>query len=71
MEVDDAQAIRDFGCCYYHGMYGLPQNRVKALGLWHQAGELGNAKSITVLVLLIILVMGWKGMKRRQIIIGS
>ena len=43
-EVDDAQAIRDLGCCYYHGMYGLPQNRMKALELWHQAAKLGHAR---------------------------
>ena len=31
------------GCYYNYGMYGLPQNRVKALELWHQAAEVGIA----------------------------
>ena len=43
MEVGDVEAIRLLGCYYYHGRYGLPQNNAKALELWRQAGELGNA----------------------------
>ena len=40
IEAGDIQAIYEMGCCYYHGRYGLPQNRAKALKLWHQAAEL-------------------------------
>ena len=43
VEMDDAEAIRSFGCCYYNGEYGVPQDYEKALQLWHRAGELGNA----------------------------
>ena len=45
MEVDDAVAIYNLGCCYHDGLDGLPQDHAKALELWHQAGELGNTKS--------------------------
>ena len=41
MEVGDAQAIYELGCCYAEGRYGLPQDRAKAFELWHRAGELG------------------------------
>ena len=43
MEVDDAVAIYDMGCCYSGGSRGLPQDHAKALELWHRAGELGYA----------------------------
>ena len=43
VEMDDDEAIRELGCCYYDGKYGLPQDRDKALELWHRAGELGCA----------------------------
>ena len=45
MEVDDAQAIYEVGCCYYDGMRGFPQDRDKGLELWHRAAELGYAAS--------------------------
>ena len=45
VEVDDAEAIRNLGDCYSEGSHGLPQDRSKALELWHQAAKLGNAKS--------------------------
>ena len=45
MELGDANVIYNLGCCYYDGMYGLPQDHSKALELWHNAGELGNATS--------------------------
>ena len=44
-EMDDANAIYHLGCSYYHGKYGMPQDRVKALKLWHRAGELGCVES--------------------------
>ena len=45
MKLDDVKAIYNLGCCYSGGMHELPQNRAKALELWHQAGELGSAPS--------------------------
>ena len=45
MEVDDAVAIYEMGCCYSDGDCGLPQDRAKALELWHRAAELGNTAS--------------------------
>ena len=45
VQVGDAQAINNLGCCYAEGIYGLPQDYAKALELWHQAGELGCAAS--------------------------
>ena len=45
MEVDDAEGIRNLGGCYSDGEFGLPQDHAKALELWHQAAELGNATS--------------------------
>lgn len=45
MEIDDAEAIYNLGCCYDNGQYGLPQNHAKALELWHRAAELGHAVS--------------------------
>ena len=44
VEVDDANAIHNLGCCYNDGD-GIPQDQAKALDHWHQAGELGNAKA--------------------------
>jgi len=45
MKVGDAEAIYNLGCCYSEGSRGLPQDHTKALELWHQAGELGHARS--------------------------
>ena len=45
MEVDDAQAIYRLGCHYSEGMYDFPQDRDKALQLWHRSAELGNAEA--------------------------
>ena len=45
MKVDDAEAIHDMGGCYSEGLHGLPQDRAKALELWHRAKELGSATS--------------------------
>ena len=45
IEVNDAHAIYSLGCYYSHGSHGLPQDHAKALELWHQAAELGNASS--------------------------
>jgi TPR repeat protein len=47
LEVGDVQAIYELGCCYMRGRYGLPQDWAKALELWHQSAELGDAESYT------------------------
>ena len=43
VEMDDATAIYNLGCLYYHGNRGLPQDLDKALELWHRAADLGSA----------------------------
>ena len=45
VEMDDAEAIYNLGCYYRDGRRGLPQDLDKALGLWHQAADLGSALS--------------------------
>ena len=45
MEIGDAEAMHSLGSCYSDGRYGLPQDRAKALELWHQAAELGYTVS--------------------------
>ena len=45
VEMDDAHAIHNLGCYYAEGIYSVPQDRAKALELWHRAGELGSAES--------------------------
>ena len=45
VEAGDAKAIYNLGCCYNDGEYGLPQDRAKALELFHRAGELGSASA--------------------------
>ena len=45
MEVNDAEGIRNLGCFNSEGLYGVPQNRAKALEFWQRAAELGNASS--------------------------
>ena len=46
VEVGDAQAMYQLGCCYADGVYGLPQDYAKALELYHRAGELGSALAL-------------------------
>jgi len=41
MELNDAEAIYNMGCCYALRRHGLPQNQAKALELFHRAAELG------------------------------
>ena len=43
--VEDAKAIRNLGCYYYEGIYGMPQDYTKALELFHRAGELDCASA--------------------------
>ena len=45
VEMDDAKAIFNYGCYYYDGLCGLPQNYEKAFELWHRSGELGNVSA--------------------------
>jgi len=37
MEVNDAEALEDLGCCYRDGRLGFPQNYTKALEIWHRS----------------------------------
>ena len=43
IELNDPNALYNMGVHYSEGRYGLPQNYVKALELWHRAAELGYA----------------------------
>ena len=45
VEANDPIAIHNVGCYYLDGMYGYPLDYVKALELWHRAGELGHPKA--------------------------
>ena len=45
VEIGDAHAMYNLGCCYAVGLYGMPQNVEKALEIWRRAGQLGHAKS--------------------------
>ena len=45
VEANDDIAIYSLGCEYYNGRRGLRQNHGKAMKLWLQAGELGNAEA--------------------------
>ena len=45
VEVGDAIAIHNLGCYYDEGRYGLPQDRDKALELWHRAAERDYGKA--------------------------
>ena len=66
VEMDDAVAMYDLGCCYDRGMYGMPQDRAKALELWHRAGgSLVLPRRITILQMLIIIALVWKGIPKR------
>ena len=43
--VNDHHALFNCGVFCKNGKYGYPQDEMKALELWHQAGELGNTDS--------------------------
>jgi len=43
MGLNDVVAIRNMGCFYAEGRYGLPQDHTKALEHYHRAAELGHA----------------------------
>ena len=45
VEAGDAHGMFNLGWCYCQGLYGLPQDLMKALELWHRSGELGCAKA--------------------------
>ena len=41
MELEDTYAFAMIGSYYSNGLYGLPQDSVKALECWHKAGKFG------------------------------
>ena len=43
VEAGDAEAMYILGIHYSNGAIGLPQDRTRALELWHRAGEIGCA----------------------------
>ena len=43
MEVGDVYAFRMMGTYYHRGLYGLPQDSVKAIEFYHRAVKLGSA----------------------------
>ena len=45
IEVGDARAMYNLGGYYSDGIGGFPQDRAKALELWHRAAELGYVHS--------------------------
>jgi len=45
IELNDVNAIYNYGYFYANGENGLPQNMAKALEFWHRAGELGSAEA--------------------------
>ena len=49
MEMDDAEAIHNLGCCYAEGGYGMPQDWDKALELGIRRGSLVVLYHITIL----------------------
>jgi len=42
---DPPEAVYAIGVCYRDGLFGFPQDFVKALELWHRAAELGHAQA--------------------------
>jgi TPR repeat protein len=42
MDLGDAEAMTNLGCCYSEGLFGLPQDYGKALELFHRSAELGH-----------------------------
>ena len=56
MEANDAAAMRNLGGYYYHGQMGFPQDREKAIKLFHRSGELGCTLAYYNLALAY-----WKG----------
>ena len=45
VQVNDAEAIYNYAHCYASGLSDFPLDKVKALQLWHQAGELGCTRA--------------------------
>jgi tetratricopeptide (TPR) repeat protein len=43
VDMNDPIAILNFGCMYRDGTYGMQQDGIEALELWHRAAELGYA----------------------------
>jgi len=45
IDAGDDKALHGLGVCYRDGKYGLPQDIIKALELWHRAAELGHTRA--------------------------
>jgi len=45
VQVNDAEAIYNYAHCYASGLSDFPLDKVKAIQLWHQAGELGCTRA--------------------------
>ena len=43
VEANDAESMKQLGCCYAKGLFGLQQDWNKALELWTRAAELGSS----------------------------
>ena len=56
VEMKDAKAMFNLGCCHANGMYGLPQNRAKALEFGIRQGSLVTLQHIITLGMLISMV---------------
>ena len=56
IEAEDSIAMYCLGLYHFRGEGGLAQDYTKALKLYNQAGELGNAKAYLNIVLHIVLV---------------
>ena len=65
VEMGDSIAIYNLGCHYAEGDGGLPQERGKALELYHRAAELGYTESYTKIGYAYLQGYGVKGTKRR------
>ena len=61
VERNDAFANGILGSFYFHGAYGLTQDKINALKLYHRAGELGHAKSYHNVGNAYYNGEGWRG----------
>ena len=54
MEVGDAEAMYDQGCCYSEGLHGVQQDHNKALEFWHRATELPRIECAILDILISV-----------------
>ncbi len=71
MDMNDARAIHNLGCHYRCARFGLPQDHVKALELWHRAGELGNAAAYYNIGCVSQVGTVWTEMRRKLNVTGN